>query len=74
MQDSRLAELKAPGKVDPRDIGHSADWGNMNDKDREQALQEIGREFPSHYREVIEEYFRQLATEPADDVQQARGK
>jgi hypothetical protein len=74
MQDSRLAELKAPGKVDPRDIGHSADWGNMNDKDREQALQEIGREFPSHYREVIEEYFRQLATEPADDAQEAGGK
>jgi hypothetical protein len=63
MQDSKLAELKAPGKVDPRDIGDGADWGNMNDKEREQALQDVGREFPSHYREVIQEYFRRLAAE-----------
>jgi hypothetical protein len=74
MQDSHLAELKAPGKVDRRDIGHGADWGNMNDKDREQALQEIGREFPSHYREVIEEYFKQLATEPGDENHDGNGK
>jgi hypothetical protein len=68
MQDSRLAKLKAPaGKVEPRDVGHGADWGDMPDKDREQALQEVGREFPSHYREVIEEYFRRLAAEESDD-------
>jgi hypothetical protein len=73
MQDSHLAELKAPGKVELKEIGHSSGWGNMNDKDREQALQEIGREFPSHYREVIEEYFKQLATEPGDDVRDGSG-
>ena len=67
MQDSRLAELKAPGKVDQRDVGHGADWGDMPDKEREQALQDVGREFPSHYREVIEEYFRRLAAEESDD-------
>jgi hypothetical protein len=67
MQDSRLAELKAPGRVDTRDIGHRADWGDMPDKEREQALQDVGREFPSHYREVIEEYFRRLAAEESDD-------
>jgi hypothetical protein len=74
MQDSHLAELKAPGKVETRDIGHSADWGNMNEKDREQALQEIGREFPSHYREVIEEYFRQLAAQPGNEDHAGDGK
>lgn len=63
MQDSKLAELKAPGKVDPRDIGDGADWGDMPAKEREQALQDVGRDFPSHYREVIEEYFRRLAAE-----------
>jgi len=63
MQESQIAELKGPGKVDRRDIGHEAGWGNLNEKDREKALQEIGREFPSHYREVIEEYFRRLAAE-----------
>ena len=27
----------------------------------EAALQQIGKEFPSHYRDVIEQYFRRLA-------------
>jgi hypothetical protein len=63
MQDSQIAELKGPGKVDQKDIGRRAGWGNLPDKDREKALQDIGREFPSHYREVIEEYFRRLASE-----------
>jgi hypothetical protein len=63
MDDSRIAELKAPGEVERRDIGRGTGWGNLDEKDREKALQEIGREFPSHYREVIEEYFRRLAAE-----------
>jgi hypothetical protein len=63
MQDSQIAELKAPGTVERRDIGRGTGWGNLPDKEREKALQEIGREFPSHYREVIEEYFRRLAAE-----------
>jgi hypothetical protein len=67
MQESQIAELKGPGKVDRKDIGHKSGWGNMNDKDREKAMQEIGREFPSHYREVIEEYFRRLAAEGSSE-------
>ncbi len=67
MQDSQIAELKAPGKVEQRDIGRGTGWGNLPDKDREKAMQEIGREFPSHYREVIEEYFRRLAAEESAD-------
>jgi hypothetical protein len=63
MQDSRIAELKAPMQVDRRDIGHQAGWGNLPPKEREQALQQIGREFPAHYRELIEDYFRELANE-----------
>jgi hypothetical protein len=70
MQDSRIAELKGPGKVDRKDIGRKAGWGNMDEKEREKALQEIGREFPSHYREVIEEYFRRLAAEESTDKPQ----
>ena len=30
-------------------------------KQREEALQRIGDDFPAHYREVIEEYFKRLA-------------
>jgi tetratricopeptide (TPR) repeat protein len=63
LQDSQIAELKAPGTVERRDIGRGTGWGNVPERDREKALQEIGREFPSHYREVIEEYFRRLAAE-----------
>jgi len=65
MEDSRPAELKAPMKVDRRDIGHQSGWGDLPPKEREQALQQIGREFPAHYRELIEDYFRELANEPA---------
>jgi hypothetical protein len=63
MQDSQIAELKRPGEVARRDIGDGTGWGNLDEKDREKALQDVGREFPSHYREVIEEYFRSLAAE-----------
>jgi hypothetical protein len=63
MEESRPAELKAPMQVDRRDIGHSTGWGDLPPKQREQAMQQIGREFPAHYRELIEEYFRELANE-----------
>jgi tetratricopeptide (TPR) repeat protein len=67
MQDSHIAELKGPGKVEQRDTGHTADWGNLPPKDREQALQDVGREFPSHYREIIEQYFRRLASDDSNN-------
>jgi len=63
LDESRIVEGKAPGDVERRDIGREAGWGDLDKKDREKAMQEIGREFPSHYREVIEEYFRRLAAE-----------
>ena len=63
MEDSRPAELKAPMQVDRKDIGHQSGWGDLPPKDREQALQQVGREYPAHYRELIEDYFRELASE-----------
>lgn len=63
MQESKLAELKAPMQVDRRDIGNKSGWGDLPPKEREQALQAIGREFPAHYRELVEQYFRELANE-----------
>ena len=61
MEDSRLPSLKAPGKVDQRDVGHQSGWGNLPPKEREEALQQIGRDYPAHYRQLIEQYFRDLA-------------
>lgn len=63
MQDSQLPSMRAPMKVDQRPIGNQSGWGDLPAKEREQALQQIGREFPAHYRELIEQYFRELADE-----------
>ena len=49
------------GGIDHRKLGDKAGWGNLPPKQREAALQQISKDFPSHYREVIEEYFRKLA-------------
>jgi hypothetical protein len=58
---------KAPGNVDNRAIGRKSNWGNLPPKQREEALQQMGKDFPPHYREAIEQYFRKLATEEGDD-------
>ena len=61
--DSSLPGGQASGDVDPKQLGRETDWGNLPAKEREEALQQLGKDFPSHYREVIEEYFRKLARE-----------
>ena len=63
MQDSQIAGGRGPGNVDRRNIGSDSGWGDLPPKKREEALQQIGRDFPSHYRDVIEQYFRKLANE-----------
>ena len=62
-QDSLPMGGKGPGDVTKRDVGSEADWGDLPPKEREEALQQIGRDFPSHYRDVIEQYFKRLASE-----------
>jgi acyl-CoA reductase-like NAD-dependent aldehyde dehydrogenase len=61
MQDSQRAELKGPGDVDPKNLGKRDGWGNLPPKERQEVLQQIGRELPAHFRETIEEYFKRLA-------------
>ena len=61
MQDSQRAELKGAGDVDPKNIGKRDGWGNLPPKERQEVLQQIGRELPAHFRETIEEYFKRLA-------------
>ena len=43
-------------------VGSGDGWGNLPPHEREAALQQIGREYPPHYREAIEQYFKRLAT------------
>ncbi len=66
MPDSKIAGGKGPGKVDRKNIGSESGWGNLPPKKREEAMQQIGRDFPSHYRDVIEQYFRRLAAEESE--------
>jgi hypothetical protein len=61
LDDSKAAELKAPGEVDPKSVGKRDGWGNLPPKERQEVLQQIGRELPAHFRETIEEYFKRLA-------------
>jgi hypothetical protein len=36
-------------------------WGKLPEKDRAKALQELTRDMPPRYREVIEKYFKELS-------------
>lgn len=61
MEDSQAAGGSGPGNVDNKETGDRAGWGNLPPAQRQEALQRLTEELPSHYREVIEGYFRQLA-------------
>jgi acyl-CoA reductase-like NAD-dependent aldehyde dehydrogenase len=36
-------------------------WGNLPAAERTEVIQQVGRELPAHYRELLEAYFRKLA-------------
>jgi len=60
-QDSNAGGVQGPGNVDPKNIGSRSGWGDLPAKQRQEALQQISKDLPAHYRETIEEYFRKLA-------------
>lgn len=62
-QESKIMGGSGPGEVQKKNIGSESGWGDLPPKEREEAMQQIGRDFPSHYRDVIEQYFRRLAAE-----------
>jgi hypothetical protein len=61
--DSRIMGGKGPGDVEKKNVGGQSGWGDLPPKEREEALQQIGRDFPAQYRSVLEEYFKRLAAE-----------
>jgi hypothetical protein len=63
MDDSRIAGANGQGDVDRKKIGDRDGWGNLPPAEREEALQQISRDLPTHYREAIEAYFRKLAVD-----------
>lgn len=62
-QDSVPIGGKGPGESIRRKLGSKAGWGDLPPKERQEALQQLGRDFPAHYRDLIEQYFRKLAEE-----------
>lgn len=63
--DSRPSEFKGPGEVDRRRFTQGDPWGALSPAERERLTQGIARDFPDHYRELIERYYESLAN-PAD--------
>jgi hypothetical protein len=53
-----------PGTVNPRNA-QGAGWGELPPHKRQEALQQLGKDFPAHYRAAIEQYVRRIANEPA---------
>lgn len=53
--EQRIGELRktraAPGEA----------WGKMPPRERDQILQTLQKQFPSQYRELLEQYYKQLA-------------
>ena len=65
-EESRIAGQTGEGEVDEKPIGRTAGWGNLPDKERTEAKNLINRQFPSHYRQAVEEYLKRLAERPVE--------
>jgi hypothetical protein len=57
MPDSRIAKQKGPGNVDKKDIGRKSEWGDLPVETREQIKQQLGKDLPAHYYDLIQQYF-----------------
>ncbi len=62
-EESKIAEGKGAGEVTKKNVGEQAGWGDLPPRQREEAMQQIGRDFPAQYRDAIEQYFKKLAAE-----------
>ena len=60
-EESRVKGSTAPGEVDKKNLKPGGNWGNLDDKARAKAKNLISRDFPAHYRQAVEEYFKKLA-------------
>lgn len=67
LEQGQPGDVSGPGNIDPKDAKNNGEWGNLPPKERQEALQQISNEYPSHYRRAIEEYFRKLAREASEN-------
>ncbi|HEV3137938.1 MAG TPA: hypothetical protein VGZ26_08535 [Pirellulales bacterium] len=66
-QDSVPMGGKGAGEVTKKPIGNGSGWGELPPRQRQEALQQIGKDYPAHYRDMIEQYFRKLASESSEN-------
>lgn len=66
-EDSVIKGSKAPGEVDRKSFKKQGSWGDLPPKAEARARNLINRDFPSHYKQAIERYFKKLATRQAED-------
>lgn len=64
-QDSSVKGSTAPGEVDKKKFSKEGQWGNLPEKKQAEAKNLINRNYPSHYRQAVESYFKKLAGRPA---------
>jgi len=61
-RDSFGGKNAGPGRVDAKQLEQIAKgWGKLPEKEKAQAMQDMTRDMPAKYREVIESYFKKLA-------------
>ena len=65
--ESIIKGSKAPGDVDPKKFKKQGSWGDLPPKAEARARSLIDRNYPAHYQQAIERYFRKLATRPAGE-------
>lgn len=65
--DSGVLGGSGRGETTRRNLGNGDGWGELPPKERQEAMQQIGKDFPAHYRDVVEQFFRKLAGEGAAD-------
>jgi len=62
LDDSIPASTRGDGKVSEKRLKELAGvWGKLPEKERPKVMQELTREMPPRYRDIIEKYFKELS-------------
>jgi hypothetical protein len=57
--------VPVPGATEKHGQAQKDHWGDLPPKAREEAKNLLDQQFPSHYRQAVEEYLKKLAERPA---------
>lgn len=61
MDDSRIATNSGKGVVDEKKLRqYEAEWGKLPEAERKRVVQEISRDLPPKYKQMVESYFASL--------------